>query len=285
MSFENKYLKYKKKYIDLKYKQIGGSDYNLKQGIKIKDTIITSLTGPVSFYYLKPNVDIEPSEIKYFPLIILFGDRHLSKEGSCANCYCSKEEGKCCYTISDHSFLQLLDTLGDTIHPIDFFTETFLAGTSRGFINGYMEDLTTKDMVTCYHRTLRGTEYNKCPTKNIRWQASDPRQAGDTFRKIERLGDDYYYYIHNDKTVKELLDENINGKRFINTISKKMRDNVYIELQFSKLIDKLYIIFQFLVSKEYELAIYIIGEFNEVLLKSEFKTLNNFVTLLQRGLF
>ena len=251
--------------------------YRKDDGIKIKDTIITFLSGPISFYYLKPNLsNIDPSEIKYFPLIILFGDKHRSKQGSCVNCSCSKEEGKCCYTISDHSFLQLLDTLGSKLHPIDFYTETFLGGTSTGFLNGYMEDLTTKDMVTCYHKTLRGTEYNKCPTKNIRWQAGDARQAGNDVVKSGRN----YNYIRHDETVRKLFDKNINGKRFIDTVSKKFRDDVYIEFQFTGLIDELYNIFNYLYKKDYNFATYGIDRFNKLLLKSEFKTLDKFLTLL-----
>lgn len=259
-------------------KQKGGA-----YGIEINDTLITSLSGPVSFYYLKPNVanpyDMKyfPYDMKYFPLIILFGDIHGSKEGSCVSCSCSKEEGKCCYTISDHSFLQLLDTLGSELHPIDFYTETFLVGTNKGFVdNDYMDDLTTKDMVTCYQRTLRGTEYNKCPTKKIRWQAGDPRQAGDTFGK---QGEDYYYY-YEDETVKQLVDKNINGKRYIDTIPKKFRDDAYIEFQFTGLLDELYYIFKYLLLKDYEFATYRIDRFNKLLLKSEFKTLDKFLTLL-----
>ena len=252
------------------YKQKGGA-----YGIEINDTLITSLSGPVSFYYLKPNVE-NPYDMRYFPLIILFGDIHGSKEGSCVSCSCSKEEGKCCYTISDHSFLQLLDTLGSELHPIDFYTETFLVGTNKGFINGYMDDLTTKDMVTCYQRTLRGTEYNKCPTKKIRWQAGDPRQAGDTFGK---QGEVYYYY-EEDETVIQLLDKNINGKSYIDTIPKQFIDDAYIEFQFTGLLDELYYIFKYLLLKDHELATYRIDRFNKLLLKSKFKTLDKFLTLL-----
>jgi len=272
--------KSKRKYFK---KQKGGAP-----GIKIKDTIITSLSGPISFYYLKPKVNINPFEFEYFPLIILFGDRHESIEGSCVNCSCSKEKGKCCYTISDHTFLQLLDTLGDNDNPIDFYTETFLAGTDAENQDDYLGQLISKEMITCYHRTLHGSEYNKCPTKNIRWQATDARVAGDSFGNLNDDGDDnddYYYYSIN-KTIEELLDEEINGKKFIDTVSKKFRDNVYIEFQISALLEKLTKIFKYLFNNDIDIdnkkeVTVLMDRFNNLLRKSQFKTIDNFMDLLK----
>ena len=263
--------KNKRKYIK---KQKGGAP-----GIKITDTIITSLSGPISFYYLKPKEDIDPSEFEYFPLIILFGDWHDSKEGSCLNCTCSKEEeGKCCYTISDHTFLQLLDTLGDNDNPIDFYTETFLAGSDFINTDDYLSELTSEEMVMCYQRTLRGTEYNKCPTKNIRWQATDARVAGDTFNKV----DGEYKYRLSNETFQELLD---NDKKFIDTVSKKFRDDVYIEFQITALLTNLMYIFNYLrvnkIDDIDEEASDLIDNFNHLLSISTFKTIDNFMDLLK----
>lgn len=258
--------------INKRYKknQKGGAN-----GITINDTTVTSLSGPKSFYYLKPNLaNIDLSELKYFPLIVLFGDLHRSKEFSCEKCTCS-ENGKCCYAISDHSFLHLLDTLGDDQNPVDFFTETFLMGTGTKFKNGYMEDFTTKDMVTCYQKPLRGTDhYNKCPTKNIRWQAGDPRQAGDMFTKLEGYDNAYYLRYGDDEgSVENLLKQQINGTEYIKTISKKYRDDSYFEFQFSELIDLLYLIVKDLCDL-YENKVrgtldYNIKKFNALLIKSK----------------
>jgi hypothetical protein len=196
---------------------------------------------------------------------------HRSKEFSCENCSCStqEEDVNCCYSISDYSFLQLLDTLGDDKHPIDFFTETFLLGTNT---NGYLGDLVTKDMVTCYQKPLRGTEhYNKCPTKNIRWQAGDPRQAGDIFSKLDGY-DDYYYLKYGNKegSVENLLKQEINGTEYIKTISKKFRDDLYFEFQFSQLIDLLYYIIKNLYLKEEKSELdFHIKNFNALLIKSK----------------
>jgi hypothetical protein len=142
-------------------------------GIHIGGKVIHSLSGPVSFYYLRPKQGNEK-----LPLIILFGDKHRSKEQICGNCICPDKH--CCYTISDPKFLQLIDTLADEKHPIDFYTETFLTGSKpESFAKGYMEDFTStsKDIITCYGKTFKDSNENKCPTKNIRWQAGDPRQS------------------------------------------------------------------------------------------------------------
>ena len=80
----------------------------------------------------------------------------------------------CCYTIADRPFLQLIDTLASK-YPIDFYIETAFLGSGVGFANGFMEDLTTGEFVSCYHRTLRDTPFGQCPTKHIRWHACDSR--------------------------------------------------------------------------------------------------------------
>jgi len=268
----------KRKKIINKRRQTGGGN-----GITINDTTITSLSGPISFYYLKPNLEnMDASEIKYFPLIVLFGDFHRSKDFSCENCTCSLQDEICCYTISEHSFLQLLDTLGDDKNPVDFFTETFLLGTGKKFKNGYMEDMTTKDMVTCYQKPLHGTDYyKKCPTKNIRWQAADPRQAGDKFSKLDGY-DDFYYLTFGDPegTVNNLLKQNINGTEYIKTISKKFRDDLYFEFQFSELIDLLYYIIKSLYENEDKDKVYdCIESFNALLIKSKL-TFDNILLIL-----
>lgn len=276
-TYKKKTLKLKRKKIINKRRQTGGGN-----GITINDTTVTSLSGPISFYYLKPKVDA--SEMKYFPLIVLFGDLHRSKEFSCEHCTCStQEDGNCCYTISDHSFLKLLDTLGDAKNPVDFFTETFFLRTFTSFENAsYMEDLTTKDMVTCYQKSLRGTEhYNKCPTKNIRWQAGDPRQAGDMFSKLDGY-DDYYYLKYGDKegSVNNLLKQQINGTEYIKTISKKYRDDSYFEFQFSELIYLLNYIFEDLFeNKDRDTLDNHIENFNALLIKSKL-TFDDFLLIL-----
>ena len=133
---------------------------------------ISAISGPVSFYYLRPKKDVyKQGNGQYFPLIVLFGDYHSSLANTCKPCALNKG----CYKLSDPRFLRKLDTLSSPQHPVDFYTETVLSGTGRGFKGGMLKDLTSGEMISCYHHRLRGTAYDKCPTKNIRWQAGETR--------------------------------------------------------------------------------------------------------------
>ena len=151
--------------------------------MKINGTTISSISGPVSFYYFRPT-----NKLSKLPLIMLFGDYHRARNKMCKKCSCSKETKSCCYKISDPDFLQLFDTLASK-YPIDFYTETSFTGTGKGFENGEMEILTTGDMTSCYHDRLRDTKYDTCPTRNIRWHPADLRQASEEFfnRYISKL--------------------------------------------------------------------------------------------------
>uniref|UniRef100_A0A6C0KDW4 Uncharacterized protein n=1 Tax=viral metagenome TaxID=1070528 RepID=A0A6C0KDW4_9ZZZZ len=157
-------------------------------GITIQDTQIRSISGPVSVFFLRPKPHIyKDGNASNFPLIMLFGDAHQSTERMCNDCTCDQSKndaGKCCYKIYDPSFLQLLDTLADDKHPVDFYTETFQHGTHSENPRPPMAKLAS-DMkfVTCYQRNLRGTSaYRKyCPTRYIRWHGGDSRQSGSIF--------------------------------------------------------------------------------------------------------
>jgi hypothetical protein len=90
--------------------------------IRIADvtTTIKKISGPCSFYYLKPN--IVKAEGIDFPLIMLFGDIHQSRDNMCTPCN-NNPDG--CYQIYDTSFLQLLDTLSLSKKPVDIYFEMF----------------------------------------------------------------------------------------------------------------------------------------------------------------
>jgi hypothetical protein len=149
-------------------------------GIHLGDLIIQQMSGPISTYYLRPKQNIYDSgEARFFPLILLFGDMHRSYANSCSPC----DYTNLCYKISDPYLLKKIDNLSTSTHPIDFYTESRIEDTREGFKNGYMEELTTQNMVVCGNHTLKTTspsEYaKKCPTKNIRWQGGDPRFSYD----------------------------------------------------------------------------------------------------------
>ena len=144
--------------------------------MNINGNNIKSISGAISFYYFRPT-----NRLSNLPLIVLFGDSHRDSTAMCPNCSCSRSKKYCCYKLSDRPLLQLIDTLGSVDYPVDFYTETSFSGTGTGFANGEMEIFTTGDMTSCYHHRLRGTKYDKCPTKNIRWQAGDIRLASAQF--------------------------------------------------------------------------------------------------------
>ena len=179
---------------------------------------IESVSGPVSFYYLRPKKKVyDNSNGQYFPLIVLFGDSHRSLENTCKPCVCShSQKNGCCYKLSDPHFLRKLDTLADARHPVDFYVETLLSGTGDGFKGGVMEDMTTGEMISCYHHRLRGTMYDKCPTKMIRWQAGETR---DTWSWINYDNDDFK---------KKLYQNPLN--------IPKMEKTIWIEQQFSTIL-------------------------------------------------
>jgi hypothetical protein len=166
--------------------------------MNINGTSISSISGPVSFYYFRPT-----NKFSKLPLIMLFGDRHRARDKMCKKCSCSKQTKSCCYKLSDRPLLELFDTLASE-YPVDFYTETSFLGTGTGFANGEMEILTTGDMTSCYHHRLRDTNYNKCPTQNIRWHAGDIRNASYQY---------YYKYtsqINSNDTLSKYLKTSIN---------------------------------------------------------------------------
>jgi hypothetical protein len=141
---------------------------------------IRQISGPISFYYLKPK---QSTITNYFPLIILFGDQHRSFDHICNPCNTENS----CYRIDSKEFLQVIDKLG-TLGPniaIDFYIESSFYGMGNGFLNGPMDYFTNfsrpDNISTCYDRSLIGTpEYlENCPTKNIRWHHSDARFFGN----------------------------------------------------------------------------------------------------------
>jgi hypothetical protein len=152
---------------------------------------VESLSGPVSFYYLRPTKKVyDRGHGKYFPLIVLFGDIHFSFENICDPCVCNGKK-RCCHKLSDPNFLRKLDTLSTSKHPVDFYTETPPSGTGHGFQGGMMADLTTGEMISCYHHDIRKTVYNKCPTKNIRWQAGETRHIWAGEMSISYIDDHF----------------------------------------------------------------------------------------------
>lgn len=148
----------------------------MKKGLKINNKIIKKISGPVSFYLFRPNSNKETINMKNSginpPIIILFGDTHLSYENMCENCICESIE-KCCMKIQNKNFINLLDNLASKI-KIDFNVEQgfdleFLKENLKNYENkGPMPDLilTIKDCL------FKNTD---CLAKNIKWNYVDVR--------------------------------------------------------------------------------------------------------------
>ena len=162
-------------------------------GIHIGDKIIKKISGPVSFYYLKPTKVKEPG-IDY-PLLMLFGDMHRSRDNMCDPC----NSDKGCYQIYDDRFLQLLDKVSSLEKPMDIYFEDFKVNKSAENLSSFFSEthenpklninnippLENYQMLffNCFNhikRTdLRGFNKNinnkVCPTRTIRWQYADVR--------------------------------------------------------------------------------------------------------------
>jgi len=90
--------------------------YIIKEG----DVIITSLSGPVSLSYFKPNQTIiREKKVKHTPLIVLLGDT--DRGNLCKKCDCSIVTD-CCHNIDENLF-GLFDTLSTKENPVKVIIE------------------------------------------------------------------------------------------------------------------------------------------------------------------
>ena len=151
--------------------------------IIINNININSISGPVSFHFLEPNI-LKFREFKkygvHIPMIILFGDYHLSGE-ECDNCYCVDNE--CCFPVYSEDFLKLLDSLSSPTKPIDISVETFpddetRRGISLDLLKFNIENTSMDKIIyrfkNCFIKEFRFDE--SCPTKNIKWHYIDARR-------------------------------------------------------------------------------------------------------------
>ena len=234
-------------------------------GIHIGDTIVNRISGPSSIYYLKPSKQVPAANLHFFPSVMLFGDEHFSKKNACERCNCTK--GACCYTITDTPFLQCIDTLASK-YPIDFYIETSFLGFYTGFKDGFMEKFTSGDFVSCYHKTLRNTSFDKCPTQYIRWHAADSRYMDIKAQK------NYHANFPDPKTKKIL-------KKCDIKISKKYMDTAYIEPQIAYILQLLSKIIKSTVDNELFKKSCFISRLLRYIRLTVFNTIENFLQFLQ----
>ncbi len=170
--------------------------------------IVKKLSGPTSYYYLKPPTALfEAYRAKGFdlPLVMLFGDFHQSLQGMCSPCNMKKG----CMSIASPEFLKEMDTLAkDT--PVDFFTESSM---SFGHVydlsgQGVLFDLLINQVVKYCHRVPKRTtdEYSlKCPTSMMRWHYADARVMKQFIESIPMI---VYNYL-GDITRRSIIDKKV----------------------------------------------------------------------------
>ena len=238
----------------------------VSNGMRIGDTIINRISGPISIYYLKPSKQVPVANLHLFPSIMLFGDEHFSKANVCERCNCNKSA--CCYTITDTPFLKCIDTLASK-YPIDFYTETSFLGSHYGYEYGFMEKFTSGNFVSCYHKTLRNTIFDKCPTQYIRWHTADSRSMDIQQQQMK------YDVKFPDPVTRKIL------KKSEIKISKKYKDTAYIEPQIAYIIQLLNNIIKFTVVNDLFMKSYFNSKLSKYIRLTVFNTIENFLQFLQ----
>lgn len=186
-----------------------GPSSQLKTGLVINNTTIKTLSGPTSFYIYEPTSDqVVLEELKKFgierlPFFILLGDVHQS----CSN-FCTNRSDPGNFSTDTDEFLQLLDTLSDVIHPVDYIAEEYVREEERfrsilgeyewpyNYCDSAVESWISRVKKSCFireNRDLKGhllnykrypyanskgkdTDYN-CPATEIRFHYSDLRHS------------------------------------------------------------------------------------------------------------
>ncbi len=215
--------------------------------LTINDKVIDKLSGPISFSLLKPKkrvFDNLKKEGVRLPIMMLFGDIHYSAEKQCEKCTCSLINRGCCMPVYSEEFLQLIDSIATKDNPVDFSLEDFTTGkymekiknelksnkyNSEKYNTSIPMEMLIYRILGCYVKELRGTKtYTKyCPTKNIRWQFADARQAYGSKYSLEtnlnkmffKLGD---LYANEDITLNTVKDIITKYKKSVGGMYKKL---------------------------------------------------------------
>ena len=163
-----------------------------KNGIKLDNTLITKISGPMSMRILTPKSDIK------LPLILLFGDLHSGIKGICK---CKEDE--ICYIINSKRFIKHFDNIATTEKPIDFFVESFkykqdieIAKKSKKRIpRDFMSTFTQGPYMCCFFKEDKETEFYKknCPANNIRWHYGDIRHLNPEINTIKEWYSKFFF--------------------------------------------------------------------------------------------
>ena len=161
------------------------------------DKVVNKISGPVSMHILKPLNN--QKEFLNLPLIILFGDAHLSTENMC-----DKESKDDTFEIYDVNFLKLFNDCVDATDKIDFYVEggDLHAAVRPENPNKYPSLILKSLFSQCYinprssvntssGKQLAPYEHSKEGCKQIpkiRWQSGDIRFFFDPESKNKKFG-------------------------------------------------------------------------------------------------
>ena len=162
-------------------------------GLKINNTVIKRISGPVNFCLLKTilgeNLDnLKKSNINP-PIVLLFGDIHYSNENLCEKC----DNESNCFSIQENSFLKIIDSLSDIKKLlVDFNVEhSFdLNQTEYNEEEDYPIYKLNYKILPCLRKE------KSCITKNIKWHYVDTRATPNTKYYYENSISNYFAVIH-----------------------------------------------------------------------------------------
>lgn len=181
-------------------------------GLKIGDLKIKKLSGPMSIRILKPK-----SEENNLPIIILFGDNHISKNP----CYpCNNDKG--CYDISDDNFLSSVNSFCEKYNiKFDVYLEytDFVEYESESHIS----KLSNK-VRNCFR--IKDKKYDNCKYKYIRWHYSEIRDISNKNEFMETSG-------KIKKIFNNIMIKNFSSQTYIYNCTKFV-DDIFEEIQKSK---------------------------------------------------
>jgi len=178
------------KFLSPIFAKLGGKDHiiqqvkriinNRKNGLRINNHLITSVSGPMSMVIMKPSRKFSTYKN---PIFILFGDYHNSFENMCNDCDCQAINNDCCYKIFSKDFLKIIDGLAKDYNV--YFNYEF--GLDHNWI------LNNRGPLHQFHNTLLSCR-NKSPTcfaKNVKWQLADIRKEWRKYDFFNCLQDLY----------------------------------------------------------------------------------------------
>jgi hypothetical protein len=161
------------------------------------DKHVQKISGPVSMYILTP---VKNKIFPKLPVFMLFGDRHGQNDNMC------DEKIPNAYTIYSTRFLKMINSLGSTEEPIDFYVEggDFHNQTKTKPYSENYPLIQTKNMyLQCYsnkrsdRRSIAQYQHDTDCTviPNIRWQSGDTRLFTKPTEKQKNLNDNLWMLL------------------------------------------------------------------------------------------